>query len=176
MVQEVEKSPGKYFVHSCTNEKVYENTINQLWFVIKSLSSEGKKVGQRLSRGQILRLGRISFMIKDLKVQESEDIEEQKSKEVNESPTDISDCNDVPKSETEACRICAIDENTPKNPLLAPCKCTGTMKFIHYQCLKYWLNKKLTAKKTDNVALYSWKTFECEVCKTVYPCNSFITP
>lgn len=115
-------------------------------------------------------------MVKDLQVQESKNAEEHEPCEVNASPTDIMTCDDVPENKAEVCRICITDEDTKENPLFAPCKCTGTMKFIHYECLKYWLNKKLTTSKKEHVFLYSWKTFECEVCKTVYPCNLFITP
>jgi hypothetical protein len=46
------------------------------------------------------------------------------------------------------------------------------MKFIHFQCLKSWLNLKLMQKETPELASYYWKTFECEICKSIYPCTS----
>jgi len=33
------------------------------------------------------------------------------------------------------CRICLSEENEALNPLFSPCKCSGTMKFIHLNCL-----------------------------------------
>jgi hypothetical protein len=36
------------------------------------------------------------------------------------------------------CRICLGDENYNNNPLINPCTCSGTMKYIHLYCLKQW--------------------------------------
>lgn len=33
------------------------------------------------------------------------------------------------------CRICLSEENNIENPLFSPCKCKGTMKYIHLTCL-----------------------------------------
>ena len=40
------------------------------------------------------------------------------------------------------CRICLSDDYEQDNPMISPCKCKGTMKFIHLECLKEWLNCK----------------------------------
>lgn len=39
------------------------------------------------------------------------------------------------------CRICLGDssEEESGNPLISPCFCDGTMKYIHQDCLKEWL-------------------------------------
>ena len=37
------------------------------------------------------------------------------------------------------CKICWSNEQTKENPLLNSCKCDGSVRFIHYECLKYWL-------------------------------------
>lgn len=63
-----------------------------------------------------------------------------------------------------------MNEFTEDNPLLSTCKCNGTMQYLHYRCLKEWLSKKMTHKKTANLSSFYWKTFECEICKTAYPC------
>ena len=35
-----------------------------------------------------------------------------------------------------SCRICLdTDYDVKENPLIAPCKCAGTMKYIHIKCL-----------------------------------------
>ena len=31
------------------------------------------------------------------------------------------------------------------NPLISPCKCTGTISMIHLKCLKEWLDTHLSA-------------------------------
>ncbi|CDW75264.1 fha domain [Stylonychia lemnae] len=40
----------------------------------------------------------------------------------------------------KSCRICLGEENDIDNELINPCKCAGTMKYIHLQCLQEWLN------------------------------------
>ena len=35
----------------------------------------------------------------------------------------------------KSCRICLGDENETDNALISPCKCSGTMKYIHLKCL-----------------------------------------
>jgi len=40
--------------------------------------------------------------------------------------------------EVLACRIC-FEPETPENQLISPCRCTGSMRWIHEECLKTWL-------------------------------------
>jgi len=35
------------------------------------------------------------------------------------------------------CRICYGKDTSVENPLICPCICKGSMKYIHFQCLKY---------------------------------------
>ena len=68
-----------------------------------------------------------------------------------------------------ACRICLFETNSDEDPLITPCKCAGTMKFIHLNCLKEWLNQKRVKKPTRIAAMYTWKILECELCKLKFP-------
>ena len=36
------------------------------------------------------------------------------------------------------CRICYCDDKEIDSPLLVPCMCSGSMKYIHYSCLQTW--------------------------------------
>ena len=75
---------------------------------------------------------------------------------------------DSPRSTSSGClvcRICLSEDITPENPLISPCKCSGTMKMIHIDCLREWLNSKCTIKNNDSVRTYCWKALECELCK-----------
>jgi len=72
----------------------------------------------------------------------------------------------------EICRFCYLPEQNQddiKNPLISICKCSGSMKFIHLECLKEWLNMGLSLKITENVCSFYWKSFSCEICKSHYP-------
>jgi E3 ubiquitin-protein ligase DOA10 len=61
------------------------------------------------------------------------------------------------------------DENLSQNPLITPCKCGGTMGFIHIDCLREWLNSKSSSKQNSAVKTYCWKALECELCKQKFP-------
>lgn len=118
-------------------------------------------------------MGRIRLKVKDYRIEKSPIEEERKSNQVEDGPIDITCHNEVPKDENDLCRICFSNIAAPGNPLFAPCKCTGTVKFIHFLCLKSWLNLKLVTQQTPQLRSYFWKTFECEICKTIYPCNLY---
>ena len=68
------------------------------------------------------------------------------------------------------CRFCFSDEQTEDNPLVSPCSCIGSLKLIHYQCLRTWLARKevVRVNADDQVISYSWKAFHCELCKAKY--------
>ena len=38
------------------------------------------------------------------------------------------------KTEEPICRIC-LTEDEPDNPIISACKCIGSVKFIHLQCI-----------------------------------------
>ena len=50
-----------------------------------------------------------------------------------------------------------------------PCKCSGSVGFVHFKCLKSWLNLKVTQKQQGNILSLFWRSFECEICKHAYP-------
>ena len=64
---------------------------------------------------------------------------------MSRSPFDLTKSNDIKndnnwnkKVNTPICRICLCDDNDQNNPLINPCNCSGTMKYIHLLCLKQW--------------------------------------
>uniref|UniRef100_A0A383VTN4 RING-CH-type domain-containing protein n=1 Tax=Tetradesmus obliquus TaxID=3088 RepID=A0A383VTN4_TETOB len=61
------------------------------------------------------------------------------------------------------CRICFEQDGIDKpedaaNPLITPCQCTGSSKYVHRLCLKQWREKK---HRSDAF-------FQCEVCQYRY--------
>ena len=80
--------------------------------------------------------------------------------------------------QSKICRICLSGEtNSSKNPLICPCICKGSMKYIHYLCLKNWLNLKIESElgphnniEVDRPTItYSVDEIFCELCKSKYP-------
>ncbi|KAF8199121.1 RING-variant domain-containing protein [Pholiota molesta] len=55
--------------------------------------------------------------------------------------------------EQDTCRICSAPAE-PDQPLFHPCKCSGTIRYIHQDCLTTWLAH---SKKKN-----------CDVCKHPY--------
>lgn len=55
------------------------------------------------------------------------------------------------------CKIC-FEKETAENPLIAPCQCSGSIKYVHNDCLKKWI-----IGKESNVA-----KAKCEICQTYY--------
>eukprot|EP00826_Nyctotherus_ovalis_P065461 TRINITY_DN9626_c0_g2_i34.p1 TRINITY_DN9626_c0_g2~~TRINITY_DN9626_c0_g2_i34.p1 ORF type:complete len:277 (-),score=58.36 TRINITY_DN9626_c0_g2_i34:693-1523(-) len=162
------ENPEVFQIENCSRTGKYEDAIDKLWLIIKSLQRDGEKEEYKLSRGEILKLGRVRLKVKDYRLDGSE-AEETKSNEADDNPTDVRKCNDMPRDRSDQCRVCFRETNTETDPLLSLCKCTGSVKFIHLVCLKTWLNQKLTKHETASLVSYYWKSFDCEICKALYP-------
>lgn len=67
------------------------------------------------------------------------------------------------------CRICYLYNSDVENPLISLCNCSGSMKYIHYKCLKHYIEVNLTKKIEQNYKSYNWKSYSCEICKKEYP-------
>ena len=67
------------------------------------------------------------------------------------------------------CRLCYQEDSTVLDPLLCPCKCKGSMKYIHYSCLKKSIMQKIQVKKEKYFDLYFFKSYHCEICLETYP-------
>ncbi|XP_061032079.1 probable E3 ubiquitin-protein ligase MARCHF10 [Eubalaena glacialis] len=63
------------------------------------------------------------------------------------------------EEEGDLCRICQIAGGSPASPLVEPCGCVGSLRFVHPECLKKWLKVKITS----GADLGTVKT--CEMCK-----------
>ncbi|XP_059190227.1 chromodomain-helicase-DNA-binding protein Mi-2 homolog [Centropristis striata] len=64
-------------------------------------------------------------------------------------------------SETEVCRICHC-EGDDECPLIMPCRCTGSLSFVHQTCLNQWI------KSSD--------TRCCELCKFDFVMETKLKP
>ncbi|XP_069809306.1 probable E3 ubiquitin-protein ligase MARCHF10 [Dendropsophus ebraccatus] len=65
----------------------------------------------------------------------------------------------------DLCRICLMGGETTENSLIAPCQCSGSLKYVHSECLKKWL----LAKIKSGAELNTVKT--CEMCKQTVDCE-----
>ena len=70
------------------------------------------------------------------------------------------------------CRICYLEEDEKEeNPLVQPCICAGSMKFIHLSCLRKWVSTRSCVKidTSPDCSIFLIKPVECELCKTKFP-------
>ena len=76
------------------------------------------------------------------------------------------------EKKNKVCRICYIqEEDEDNNPLVQPCNCDGSLKYIHLQCLSQWIYTHSCEKLEINnkCSIYLIKPVVCELCKTKFP-------
>ncbi|KAM4744177.1 E3 ubiquitin-protein ligase MARCHF7 isoform 2-T2 [Anableps anableps] len=66
---------------------------------------------------------------------------------------------DSDEEEGDLCRICQMREESSSNPLIQPCHCTGSLQYVHQECIKRWLRSKISSG-TNLEAITT-----CELCK-----------
>ena len=57
--------------------------------------------------------------------------------------------------EDKTCRVC-FETGTVSMKLISPCKCTGSVKYIHEECMKTWI-----VSQYEDI-----EEVKCEICKT----------
>nr|XP_020463399.1 E3 ubiquitin-protein ligase MARCH7 isoform X2 [Monopterus albus] len=66
---------------------------------------------------------------------------------------------DSDEEEGDLCRICQMREESASNPLIQPCRCAGSLQYVHQECIKRWLRSKI-GSGTNLEAITT-----CELCK-----------
>ncbi|XP_015276364.1 PREDICTED: E3 ubiquitin-protein ligase MARCH7 [Gekko japonicus] len=66
---------------------------------------------------------------------------------------------DSEEEEGDLCRICQMSSTSPTNPLIEPCKCTGSLRYVHQECMKKWLQSKINSGSSLEAVT------TCELCK-----------
>ena len=67
------------------------------------------------------------------------------------------------------CRICFENSDGPENILISACSCAGSLRYIHVECLRRWLDGQLQVKQFDEGGgSYLIRTIACEICKSPY--------
>lgn len=69
----------------------------------------------------------------------------------------------------QVCRVCLGEHQTSTNPLVAPCKCVGDMRYIHVACLQAWIQARLMQKSKGSAVTYLMRRIDCELCKENLP-------
>ena len=56
------------------------------------------------------------------------------------------------------CRFCLDDTDAKENPLIQPCKCKGSARYVHTDCMRIWRRKTTVPKHVTH----------CQMCLTKY--------
>ena len=91
------------------------------------------------------------------------------SEEITKNNLFIENEKDKESTEKIYCRLCYQEESTILDPLLCPCKCKGSMKYIHFSCLKKSIMQKIQIRNEKYFDLYFFKSYNCEICLETYP-------
>ena len=150
----------------CEEENESDDDNNKDNEILKVLNKEKKKKKKSIYKKK---KNCDKNLIDDLKLQKANNIKSNLNQ--NHLIT-----NDSKKSEKQKiCRICYMGEiDKYFNPLIKPCKCSGSMKYIHFKCLLHWMKTKIQIKKSEYIennyfSLYSPEKVECELCKNFFP-------
>ena len=95
-----------------------------LWMVIRTMKTKYGS-GYILNEGDIVKLGRVCFKVATIRSR----LEFNSS--VNTQDSDDRDFDIPNERENSICRICLTDDSDSINPLISPCHCSGSMKYIH---------------------------------------------
>ena len=173
------------------NVELTDNIINGLnnktWYV---LNSENPNINSNnedynLTENDIIKLGNIKLIIKEIHIENSESQNNQNTETNNENISTKKNggpiFNIIPqpqkyfisenntKKENIKCSICYKYECDIKNPILSFCECNCYMN--HFKCLKNVAYKRSINKCNINKTInyYYIKVLKCRKCKSILP-------
>lgn len=150
-----------------------ESINNKMWLVIKDLKQRSS-LGYKLKEGDLVKIGRVKMRVQRICMQPLRGNASIlpdffKGKQENAELGKETSVDGTETQEKSACRICLNEVETVEDPLISPCKCAGTMKFIHLNCLKEWLRSKVSSNITEKGMSFHIKDLTCELCKSDFP-------
>ena len=181
-------------------EKNITDLSNKIWYVLKHEEMPNSATNQTvtntnddyyLCKNDLIKLGRVKYALNEIHIPERMDIID------IETPTDPKNydidalnihsqpvfnfifqakaAENITHEDDNMCKICYGDSNENDNPLVHLCSCGGGIRFAHYFCIKKWMETKLIIKENEKktVKSYNIKSFNCEICKTPYPCKLY---
>lgn len=119
-----------------------------------------------VSEGDTFVLGGVRMFVRSLNFSSSDDIYQM----MNDSMAMMSEAK-LREAPQIFCRICHSEESDfVRNPLLAPCLCSGSMKYIHLGCLrKQAETRNFTKMKSLFTISFDLRALVCDVCLSPFP-------
>ena len=146
-------------IEDFSNEKEINNKRQKIYTLANQRNATDPNLGDRI---QVLTLNKNNNV--NNKIANNNNMIDDKEKEK---------INNVKfKKKNDICRVCYIEEEDEKeNPLVQPCQCSGSLRFIHLKCLKHWIQTRSCIKVESNeyCVVFLFKEIECEICKAKLP-------
>ena len=178
-----------YFKVDYPDEEITYDIDNNVYILANSINSSKinsiNYYGYQLNEGDIIKIGR--YKVKVRRINLNNDINTNKNDNNDISYDEIKSkdsknkiiINDLNKNinnnninTDKQCRIC-FNNDEKISPLISPCSCTGSLKYIHLLCLQKWLQSKikLDYKEVNEnlISAYKYQRVQCEICKEYMP-------
>jgi len=118
--------------------------------------------GYQLKPNSYFKLGNTIIHLKEIVL--NEEYKQTSNRVTKQNPSIIPD---------KLCRIC-LGSNDNNKIIILPCKCNGSIKYAHIQCLSEWMATKLNRSlvgRNPNLYRISPEKFTCDLCKNEIPCK-----
>ncbi|AFZ80059.1 hypothetical protein BEWA_029090 [Theileria equi strain WA] len=159
----VSKRNGEYVVFPAEKAPGSFLAPQKLWIIVRALPCQR----YALQENDVIKLGRFRLRVKQL-VPKSSDAD-QVSVRLYDS---IIPERNIPPEElaTMQCRICLTEGGSDDDKLICACECKGSIKYVHAECLRKWINSRSNIKEGEKLpALLFIREVSCELCKAQYP-------
>lgn len=176
-VLQVSYEANRYWVNPTLNVATNVTSYNpfdderSMWMVSRFMKGPLEK-GTPVAEGDYIKFGRVRYKVKELrglKGVSSANNHDNSGMGYDDKIGDIDGNMEAMAIGTDgnlkACRICLAEGNEFDNPLIAPCDCCGTMKYVHLRCLQHWLANRAQTRHFGIITTIIWKSFDCELCK-----------
>jgi len=133
-----------------------------LWVVVSDTDTRSHV----LQTGDRIKLGRFCLRVRQLCTSDDDDVAPELS--LSESQVHIH----VPDQSTVAdkpCRICLLEGQADDDPLVSPCRCSGSIQYIHLACLRHWISGLLNLDQEQATRSLFVRQLSCELCQAPYP-------
>ena len=168
---QIDKDDNNYYLKlDYDTDNITYNIDNKAYIIADSISNNS--LGYEITQGDIIKIGRYKFKIRKISLKNNN------INNINDIKIGINDnnYNKVDKKEEEKqCKICFQNDETI-SPLISPCSCTGSVKYIHLLCLQKWLKSKLKidymkSLNQNNLIITAFRLepIQCELCKEYMP-------
>lgn len=141
---------------SISNNSNNDDSINEI-----QISVENQVFATNINNNNEAKLTNSIKIVKENELDDSSDIDK--------AELEVKVKGKIEEKQIPTCRICFLSDSNEIDPLLTPCRCTGSMSFIHYKCLKQCIQMKTTKKPNGAYIVFLWKNYECEICLQEYP-------